>query len=90
MRKVVNTKGGIKVNDMYVPEGTKISEHPWTMHHDARWFEKPWNFIPERWIADSGFQGAHNPKAFIPFAIGSYGCIGKNLALLQIRMFLVR
>ncbi|KAI8931832.1 hypothetical protein NX059_011468 [Plenodomus lindquistii] len=89
MQRVVNTKGGITINEIYVPEGTQVNVHPWTLHHDARSFEKPWDFIPERWIPDSGFKGAHNPLAFIPFSLGAYSCIGKNLALLQIRMFLV-
>jgi cytochrome P450 len=90
MQRVVDTPGGISVNGIYVPEGTKINVHPWTMHHDARSFEKPWDFIPERWIEGSGFKGAHNTTAFIPFALGAYSCIGKNLALLQIRMYLVK
>ncbi|KAH7095538.1 cytochrome P450 [Paraphoma chrysanthemicola] len=89
MQRVVNTKGGITVNDIYVPEGTKINVHPWTIHHDSRLFEKPWDFIPERWIPGSSFKGTHTPDAYIPFALGAYSCIGKPLALLQIRMYLV-
>lgn len=90
MQRVVNTAGGILVNDIHVPKGTKVNVHPWTLHHDARWFEKPWDFIPERWIEGSDFKGSHNPSASIPFALGAYSCIGKNLALMQIRMFLMK
>ncbi|KAH7085894.1 cytochrome P450 [Paraphoma chrysanthemicola] len=89
MQRVVNSKGGITVNDIYVPEVTKINVHPWTIHHDSRLFEKPWDFIPERWIPSDGFKGTHTPDAYIPFALGAYSCIGKPLALLQIRMYLV-
>ena len=41
MQRVVDVKGGIMVNEIYVPEGTKVNVHPWTLHHDPRLFEKP-------------------------------------------------
>ncbi|KAH9206201.1 cytochrome P450 [Leptodontidium sp. 2 PMI_412] len=65
MQRVVNTAGGIMVNDIYVSEGTKVNVHPGTLYHDAR-------------------------CASIPFALGAYSCIRKNLALMQIRMFLMK
>jgi cytochrome P450 len=91
MQRVVITPGGLMApNGMHIPEGTKVSVPIWTVHHDARNFEKPWDFIPERWIEGSGFEGTHNPTAFMPFSLGAYSCIGKPLALLQIRLFLYR
>lgn len=91
MQRVVNTPGGVVTpQGLHIPENTKVSIASWTVHHDPRNFEKPWDFIPERWIPDSGFQGVHNPAAFIPFSLGSFSCIGKPLALLEIRLFLYR
>ncbi|KAF2809358.1 cytochrome P450 [Mytilinidion resinicola] len=90
MQRVVNTPGGITLNGRYVPEGTKISVHGWSVMHDPRNFARPEEFIPERWIEGSGFKGAHNAAAFIPFSQGTYQCVGRRLALQESRMFLVR
>jgi len=83
MQRVVVTPGGIMAsNGMHIPEGTKVSVPTWTVQNDPRSFEKPWDFIPERWIEGSGFEGAHNTTAFMPFSLGAYSCIGKPPALL--------
>lgn len=55
-------------------------------------------FLPERWLPredqtklePSLFQNRdlikHNTAAFFPFSTGPMGCIGKTLALMQMRM----
>ncbi|KAI9828870.1 MAG: hypothetical protein M1819_006485 [Sarea resinae] len=90
MQRVVNTPGGIVLDDKWIPEGTKISVHGWSVMHDPRYFAQPLEFIPERWIEDSGFKGVHNKAAFIPFSQGVYQCAGRKLALQEARMFTVR
>ncbi|KAI9736063.1 MAG: hypothetical protein M1818_006239 [Claussenomyces sp. TS43310] len=90
MQRVVNTPGGIQMDGKYIPEGTKISVHGWTVHHDPRYFERPMEFIPERWLEDSEFKGVHNSSAFIPFTQGVYQCVGRRLALQEARMFIYR
>lgn len=86
----MNTPGGLMVGGHLVPEGTKISIPTWTVYHDPRNFERPWDFIPERWIEDSGFMGVHNKIALMLFALRTYSCIGKPLALLQLRLFVYK
>ena len=89
MQRVVTEPGGLMdPNGRHVPAGTNVSVPTWTVHHDPRNFEKPWDFIPERWLEGSEFKGTHNPTAFMPFSLGAYSCIGKPLALLQVRLFL--
>lgn len=62
------------------------------MHRDARNFSNPSMFWPDRWLIAEGFappppsQFIHNPNAFIPFSFGPSNCVGKNLALLEMRM----
>jgi cytochrome P450 len=90
MQRVVNTPGGIILNGKHVPYGTKISVHGWSVHHDPRNFERPNEFIPERWIEGSGFKGVHNISAFIPFSQGTYQCVGRRLALQESRMFMAK
>ena len=40
-------------------------------------------FIPERWHSQS--EKVKHKDAFAPFSIGPFGCIGKNLALMELR-----
>lgn len=49
-------------------------------------------FWPDRWLIAEGLVPPpvgpfiHNPNAFIPFSFGPSNCVGKNLALLEMRM----
>ena len=55
------------------------------------------SFWPDRWLIASGDMTAqdagineaafvHNANAFIPFSFGPANCVGKNLALQEMRM----
>lgn len=50
---------------------------------DERNYTQAETFIPERWYSRP--ELIRNKNAFFPFSIGPYGCIGKPLALLEIR-----
>ncbi|KAJ7146770.1 cytochrome P450 [Mycena epipterygia] len=71
-----------------IPEGTAVIVPPYAMHRDPRYFSPdPERFMPERWLAaedDPAF--ILNQDAFIPFSTGPANCVGKNLAMLEIRM----
>lgn len=71
------------------------------MQRDARNFTSPLTFWPDRWLIADGLapapapsgsgagqqqQFTHNADAFIPFSYGAANCVGKNLALLEMRM----
>jgi cytochrome P450 len=60
------------------------------MHRDPRYFSPdPDRFMPERWLAaDDDTTFIVNQDAFIPFSTGPANCIGKNLAMLEMRMVL--
>ena len=50
-------------------------------------------FWPERWLIAEGLQEhpekiVHNPNAWIPFSFGPYNCVGKNMALQELRMLI--
>lgn len=63
------------------PPRTRIS--PLTSPTDERNYTQAESFIPERWYSRP--ELIKNKNAFFPFSIGPYGCIGKPLALLEIR-----
>lgn len=51
---------------------------------DPSLWPSPEAFIPERYTSRPDLMPY--PKAFAPFSIGPYSCIGKNLAYMEIRM----
>jgi cytochrome P450 len=52
---------------------------PWVTHRDERWFERPDEFRPERWLAED------RPTRFsyLPFGLGARRCVGEPLAWLE-------
>lgn len=61
--------------------------HTFSIHRDARNFSNPDAFIPERWLPDARLSDIvnHNTDAFIPFSFGPQNCVGKNVAILELR-----
>ena len=53
---------------------------------DPRAFVQPKDFIPERWTTRP--ELVLRKDAFVPFGYGTYGCAGRALAMLQMRMVL--
>lgn len=45
-------------------------------------------FIPERWTSRPDL--VKDKRAFAPFSLGPFNCIGKNLALMEVRTVLSR
>jgi pentalenene oxygenase len=54
-----------------------ISIPIYVLHRDARHYEEPDEFRPERWA------GRPPRGAFLPFGTGGRGCMGENLAMTQ-------
>ncbi|KAF4446417.1 hypothetical protein F53441_9934 [Fusarium austroafricanum] len=90
-------KGGIVVDGQYIPEGIKVSTAAYCMHHNPDYYPKPFNFRPERWIVgeENNFgvpteDVSLTESAFMPFSAGPRGCVGKNLAYLEMSLALVK
>ncbi|TFY73794.1 hypothetical protein EWM64_g10218 [Hericium alpestre] len=84
-----------------VVPGTQVLLHTWAIHRDPRYFSpSPDSFIPERWLTPDELSRAdidvfkvlppettvHDINAYFPFSIGPANCVGKNLALMEMRM----
>jgi cytochrome P450 len=64
-----------------VPKGTQVSPVQWVTHRDARWFDDPLAFRPERWDND---LARRLPRcAYFPFGDGPRVCIGSQFALME-------
>ncbi|TFY64573.1 hypothetical protein EVJ58_g2549 [Rhodofomes roseus] len=75
---------------MFVPEGTGVYIPPYVYNRDPRFFSpNPEVFWPERWIlAKSDPSITLNASAFLSFSAGPANCVGKPLALIEMRMTL--
>ena len=68
-----------------IPAGSVVVVSPWLLHHDPRWWDEPWGFRPERWLAD----GLARPRdAYVPFGAGPRMCIGESFAWLEATLVL--
>lgn len=78
-------------DDVVVPAHTTVQLPPWSIQRDPRYFSpNPESFYPDRWLAhqvedDSG-KFCHNVDAWIPFSHGSANCIGKQLAMMELKV----
>jgi cytochrome P450 len=64
-----------------VHKGSTVVISQWIMHRDARYFDDPEAFRPERWL--DGLQDRLPPGAYFPFSAGPRRCIGEAFALLE-------
>jgi cytochrome P450 len=75
-----------EVGDYHVPVGTTVFVSPWVIHRDARYYEGPDEFRPERWLGDAR---ARLPRyAYMPFGAGPRLCIGSGFAMMEATMLL--
>ncbi|KXJ88731.1 cytochrome P450 ClCP1 [Microdochium bolleyi] len=81
--------GGATISDTFVPGGTIVSVHHWAMYHNKKYFRKPFEYKPERFLGAEEF--ADDVKEVLqPFHVGPRNCIGRNLAYVEMRTILAR
>ncbi|KAI0761269.1 high nitrogen upregulated cytochrome P450 monooxygenase 2 [Trametes elegans] len=104
-RQVPHRSRGTMLGSYFVPAGTSMFLHTYSLHRDHRNFSPVTEeFWPERWLVASrnaspadvgigatgdrigGTAFVHNETAFIPFSYGPANCVGKQLAMQEMRM----
>ena len=69
-----------------LPAGTIVWISPWVMQRDPKWFDRPAEFLPERWQGD---LHRRLPKGvFVPFGSGSRRCLGNTFATYEVALTL--
>jgi cytochrome P450 len=69
-----------------IPAGTQVFMPTWVVHRDARFFESPEEFRPERWTP--AFVEQLPRYAYFPFGGGPRVCIGNNFAMMEFILLL--
>ena len=86
-RKTVVTT---KIGDITIPKDTEVITFHGHIHHKSEDWDRPYEFIPERFLDSDGKHIIQRPKAFIPFGVGRRVCLGEKLAYADLFLVLVR
>ena len=75
-------EGGLYTCGHFIPPGCSVGTQAFTMHRDSAVFPAPEEFQPDRWVRPTQAM----KDAFRPFGGGSRICIGKHLAVMELRL----
>ncbi|KAI3337102.1 cytochrome P450 3A13 [Xylariaceae sp. AK1471] len=80
-------RGGRTIDGFFIPGHTIVSSQAYSTHRiDQAVFPQPDLFSPERWLEEKG--ELDRKRLFFAFASGGRGCIGKHLALAEMKILL--
>ncbi|PHH78527.1 hypothetical protein CDD80_6716 [Ophiocordyceps camponoti-rufipedis] len=80
-------RGGRSIDGVWLPAQTVVSCQPYSVHRiDERVFPDPDVFNPDRWLRSEGDQ--ERRRLLFAFSNGGRGCIGKHLALAEMKTLL--
>ncbi|KAH7311409.1 putative cytochrome P450 [Stachybotrys elegans] len=75
---------GIFVDGTFIPGNMHVWTPQYVIGRSEIAYERPYEFIPERWYSKPGM--IKEKAGYAPFSTGPYGCIGRPLALMQLRL----
>ncbi len=79
-----------RVGRWLLPKGSQVFIPIYTLQRHPRWFERPNDFLPERFLP-GGSAVEHKPPrfAYAPFGGGPRVCVGQHFAMLEAMAVLV-
>ncbi|KAI1480593.1 cytochrome P450 [Daldinia eschscholtzii] len=85
-------EGGDTVDGVFLPAGVTVSTNPIAASLSPSNFHDPWSFKPERWLQPkpSPLDDDDDLDCSQPFSLGTRGCMGRNLAWLDLRTTLAK
>ncbi|KAF9579826.1 hypothetical protein BGW38_003754 [Lunasporangiospora selenospora] len=77
--------GGYKI-----PKGTIVLAALQELHWNKKYYPQPSKYIPERWIPEESPFPDYPIQdfTFYPFSAGTRNCVGKNFAMMEMRLIL--
>mmetsp|Transcript_6963 Transcript_6963/g.12271 ORF Transcript_6963/g.12271 Transcript_6963/m.12271 type:complete len:571 (-) Transcript_6963:992-2704(-) len=90
----------VQVGRYLIPAHTEVLIFPYFVQRDPKEFERPNDFLPERWTKNK--TGSENvslqaqlaketlSKPYLPFSLGKRNCVGRPLALVEIRLIILQ
>jgi cytochrome P450 len=80
---------GATICGRFIPGNTLVGIPHYGCFHSPENFKDPDEFIPERSLNEDGRYAHDKREAIQPFHVGPRNCIGRNLALIEMRLVLV-
>ncbi|KAM6476616.1 benzoate 4-monooxygenase cytochrome P450 [Trichoderma sp. SZMC 28011] len=81
-------KGGRTLSNIYLPEGTIVTNSLAALHRDENIFPNSDHFLPERWLDGDEEMLNRRLNQLIPFGYGGRVCLGKALATMEIKLLI--
>ncbi|MCJ1353705.1 MAG: hypothetical protein MMC33_003692 [Icmadophila ericetorum] len=75
--------GGATIGSTFVPGDVTVAVPFYSLGRSEANFVRADEFIPERWFSQP--ELVKDKLGYVPFSIGQYSCVGKNLALMEMR-----
>jgi len=76
-----------EVRGFSIRKGTVVLGNLYSAHHNKKYWNDPEKFLPERFLTKSG-EKLKNSPAFVPFEVGKRRCLGENLAMETLFLFI--
>ncbi|KAE8367366.1 cytochrome P450 [Aspergillus caelatus] len=81
----VTSSKGLQIDEVFIPGDVNVFVPPQLIQTDERYYKFSKQFIPERW-GEKKVEWGTDKAPYFPFSLGVYGCVGKNLAMLSLRV----
>ncbi|XP_060066309.1 cytochrome P450 3A8-like [Ylistrum balloti] len=78
----------IVIGNINIPKDMVVNIPVGAIHKDPEFWPEPEKFIPERFTAEAKVK--MDPFVYLPFGAGPRSCIGLRLAMLEMKMAIVR
>ena len=75
-----------EIGGYQIPKGSDVMLSPYLTHRDARFWDNPEGFDPDRFTPEA--VAKRNKFAFFPFAAGPRQCIGNAFAMMEMQLVL--
>ena len=69
-----------------IPKGTNMMVATYGLHMDEKYWTKPEEFIPDRFMEDEFLK--RHPFQYLPFSAGPRNCIGQRFAMMEEKLIL--
>lgn len=69
-----------------IPAGTRVGAQAYSLHRNSYVFPSPEKWRPQRWFEASPAHREEMMKWFWAFGSGARGCIGKDFAMLELKL----
>ena len=76
----------LRLGDYFFPKGAILAVSPLATGRNPKYFEEPLAYRPERWTRE--FERQLPKGAYVPFAAGPRVCLGKQFAMMEMRIIL--